>query len=113
MDFTPLRFIILTTLLGLGIIFTKAACSPTPTQTPITSSAISHSTASTLQALGDRGFAIGSGIISERSILPGIPDLSFIFMLLMGMLMGIIFFAVSASLNCCFRKYGKGKDGGK
>jgi hypothetical protein len=111
MDFTPLRFIILTTLLGLGIIFTKAACSPTPTQTPITSSAISHSTASTLQALGDRGFAIGSGIISERSILPGIPDLSFIAMMFMGAFMGVVFFAVLYCLNLSCNK-NKAKGGG-
>jgi hypothetical protein len=111
MNFTPLRFVILATLLGLGIIFPIAACSPTPTPISITSSAIYHSAVSTLQALGGRGLAVGSGIISERSILPGIPDLSFLFMLIMGMLMGVIFYFVSWCIPLGCNKV-KGKGGG-
>jgi hypothetical protein len=113
MNFTPLRFIILITFLGLGVLSSIAACSPTPIPTPITGSAISYSTTSMLQAFEDRGLAAGSGIISERSILPGIPDLSFIAMLVLGMIMGIIFFALGACLNFCFKKYTKPQNGGK
>jgi 4-hydroxybenzoate polyprenyltransferase len=113
MNFTPLPFVILTTLLGLGILFSIAACSPTPTPTPITSSAISHSAASTLQALEDRGFTAGSGIISERSIPPGLPNLSLLFVLFFSLLMGIVFFSVLLCFKCCVNKYFKGNKGGK